>query len=68
MKVIYDHTARTFTMQGQFLTSTYPIEEFPGWLEFYRGMQANYPKAKGTYDATVIALEAFAKELPVRSS
>lgn len=68
MKVTYDPTAHTFTMHGQALISTYPVEDFPKWLEFYRRMQANYPKAKGAYDATVIALEAFAKELSVRSS
>ncbi|WP_435170310.1 hypothetical protein [Falsirhodobacter sp. 1013] len=63
MIVTYDARARTFTMQGQFLISTYPIEDFPKWLEFYRGMKADYPKAKGAYDATVAALEAFAKEM-----
>lgn len=63
MIVNYDAQARTFTMTGQALVSTYPIAELPKWLAFYRMMKADYPKAKGAYDATVAALEALEKQL-----
>lgn len=63
MKVTHDPEARTFTMAGHYLVSTYPTEDFPKWLAFYRMMKADYPKAKGAYDATVDALEAFAAQL-----
>ena len=63
MIATHNAEARTFTMAGQFLTGTYPVEDFAGWLDFYRGMQADYLKAKGVYDASVVALEALEREL-----
>ncbi|OWJ74407.1 hypothetical protein [Haematobacter genomosp. 1] len=68
MKVTYDHTARTFSMKGRIWSDTYPIEDLPKWLAFYRKMQAEHPKAKGAYDATVIALEAFTQEMAAASN
>lgn len=59
----HDAAARTFTLEGKHLTSTYPIEDFPKWLRFYQEMKADYPKAKGAYDETVASLEALARAL-----
>lgn len=67
MKITHDPEARTFSITGQVWWDTYPIKDLPKWLEFYRTLQAEHPKAKGAYDATVAGLEALAKELSVEA-
>lgn len=60
------HTATTFTMSGDHWTGTYPIEEQPRQLAFYRRMRADFPKSGTAYDASIVGLEALARELGVR--
>lgn len=66
MKITHDSEARKFSITGRTWSGTYPIEELPGWLVFYRTLQAEHPKANGAYDATVAGLAALAKELGIQ--
>lgn len=59
------HDDKTFTLTGEIWSATYPLEELPKWLRFYRARKAKFPKAKGAYEPTIAALEALAKELGV---
>ena len=61
MKATRDES--TFTLQGKFWSGTYPLEDLPKWLAFYRRMRDTHPKAKGAYDGTIKALEALSKEV-----
>jgi len=63
MKATHDDT--TFTLTGEVWSSTYPLEELPKWLRWYRGQKHRFSKAGGSYDATIAALEALAAELGV---
>lgn len=58
MEATRDET--TFTVTGRYWSGTYPIEELPRWLAFYRRQREQHPKAGNTYDATIAALEALA--------
>ena len=55
MKVTHDES--TFTLTGTIWSATYPLEELPKWLAFYRSRKARFPKAGNSYDATIAALE-----------
>lgn len=59
MKVAHDES--TFTLTGEIWSATYPLEELPKWLAFYRGRRARFPKAGDAYDATLAALEELAR-------
>lgn len=63
MKITHDET--TFTMTGQQWTGTYPLDELPKWLRFYRSQREQFPKAGTSYDAGIAGLEALANELGV---
>lgn len=60
------HTASTFTMSGGKWTGTYPIEQLPGQISFYRKLRADFPKSGTAYDGTIDGLEALARELGVQ--
>ncbi|RJE84047.1 hypothetical protein [Paracoccus onubensis] len=57
------HDDKTFTLTGRYWSGTFPIEELPKQLAFYRGQRAKFSKAKGVYDATIEALEKLEKEI-----
>ncbi len=61
------HTETTFTMSGAHWTGTYSIEELPRQLAFYRKMRADFPKSGTAYDASIVGLEALARELGLRT-
>lgn len=63
MKATHDDT--TFRLTGEVWSSTYPLEELPKWLRWYRGQKRRFSKAGDSYDATIAALEALAAELGV---
>lgn len=60
MKATHDET--TFTLTGEIWSATYPLDELPKWLRFYRSRKERFPKAGNNYDATIAALEGLAKE------
>ncbi|UXU73722.1 MULTISPECIES: hypothetical protein [unclassified Paracoccus (in: a-proteobacteria)] len=60
------HDATTFTLTGKVWSATYPLEELPRWLAFYRSRRQRCPRAGSSYDATLAALEALAQELAAR--
>ncbi|MDP0925651.1 hypothetical protein Q0601_00550 [Paracoccus onubensis] len=57
------HDDKTFILTGRYWSGIFPVEELPKQLAFYRGQRAKFPKAKGTYDATIEALEKPANEI-----
>ncbi|RJE88253.1 hypothetical protein D3P04_03195 [Paracoccus onubensis] len=57
------HDDKTFTLTGRYWSGTFPIEELPEQLAFYRSQRAKFPKANGAYDAPIAALEKLAKEI-----
>ncbi len=63
MKATHDDT--TFTLTGEVWSSTYPLEELPKWLRWYRGQKRRFAKAGDSYDATIAALETLAAELGI---
>ncbi|KGJ11598.1 hypothetical protein EQ718_02365 [Paracoccus versutus] len=65
MKVTHDES--TFTLTGKIWSATYPLEELPKWLAFYRGRKARFPKAGNSYDATIAALEQLERQLAAKS-
>ena len=66
MRMKISHTESTFTMSGGKWTGTYPIEELPQQIAFYRKMRADFPKSGTAYDGTINGLEALARELGVQ--
>ncbi len=54
---------KTFTLTGRYWSGTFPIEELPKQLAFYRDQREKFPKANGAYDATIAALEKLEKEI-----
>ena len=48
---------QTFTMAGVQWSGTYPLEDLPRWLAFYRRMRDAHPSGAPYYDAAVKALE-----------
>ena len=60
------HTKSTFTMSGGKWSGTYPIEELPRQIAFYRKLKADFPKSGTSYDGTINGLEALACELGVQ--
>jgi len=61
MKVTHDEA--TFTLTGRIWSATYPLEDLPKWLAFYRSRKARFPKAAGSYAATIAALEELEQRL-----
>lgn len=59
------HDVSTFTLTGEIWSATYPLDELPKWLRWYRSRKARFPKAGNSYDATIAALEGLAAELGV---
>lgn len=57
------HTDATFTMTSKHWSGTYPLDELPKWLAFYRRQRADFPKSGRVYDAAVTGLEALALAL-----
>ncbi len=57
MQITIDKSAGTFTLTGKVWANTYPLEDMPKWLEFYRRQSANFPKADGAYDDIIGVLE-----------
>lgn len=57
------HDESTFTLRGREWYGTYPLEDLPKWLAFYRKLKVEYPKSGTSYDATIAALEALEAEL-----
>lgn len=52
------HTDATFTMTSKHWSGTYPLDELPKWLAFYRRQRADFPKSGRVYDAAITGLEA----------
>ena len=63
MKITRTDTA--FTMSGTHWTGSYPIEELPQQLAFYRQMRADFPKSGTSYNAIIEGLEDLARELGI---
>ncbi|MBD9529076.1 hypothetical protein [Paracoccus sp. PAR01] len=61
MKATYDDTA--FTLTGTYWSGTYPLEDLPSWLGFYRQQRDLHPKATGKYDASIAELERLTSEV-----
>lgn len=60
MKASLSDDGTTFTLGnpvGDSWSNTYPIDELDHWLSFYQRQQAEFPKANGAYDETVVELE-----------
>lgn len=66
MKISHDNSM--FTMNGSFWSGTYPLDDLPKWLAFYRKQRADFPKARTVYDACVDALEALTLALADQSN
>ncbi|ABL68494.1 hypothetical protein SAMN04244581_02398 [Paracoccus denitrificans] len=62
------HDDKTFTLTGEIWSATYPLDELPKWLRWYRSRKARFPKAGDAYDPTIAALEGLAAELGVEVS
>ncbi|MDP0925692.1 hypothetical protein Q0601_00760 [Paracoccus onubensis] len=61
MKITHDD--KTFTLTGRYWSGTFPIEELPKQLAFYRSQRDKFPKARGAYDAPIAALEKLEEEI-----
>ncbi|MDS9468590.1 hypothetical protein RGQ15_13555 [Paracoccus sp. MBLB3053] len=61
MKATHDET--TFTLTGTYWSGTYPLDELPRWLDFYRRMQVTHPGVAHTYAPAVAALEKLSQTL-----
>lgn len=59
----YDSKTGTFTLEKGIWRGTFPIEDLPKWLKFYRQQQERYPTHAAQYAPDVEALEALAAEL-----
>jgi hypothetical protein len=57
MQITIDQAAGTFTLTGKVWANSYPLEDMPKWLEFYRRQAENFPKADGAYDDIIGVLE-----------
>ncbi|WJS84455.1 hypothetical protein [Paracoccus sp. TOH] len=65
MKATHDES--TFTLTGNIWSATYPLEELPKWLDFYRDRCERFPRAASSYAATIAALEALEKALAAQT-
>lgn len=63
MQITIDREAGTYTLTGKVWANTYPLEDMPKWLEFYRRQRENFPKADGAYDDIIGVLEQGVKSL-----
>jgi hypothetical protein len=57
MQITIDREAGTYTLTGKVWANTYPLEDMPRWLEFYRHQREKFPKADGAYDEIIRVLE-----------
>ncbi|RJL13681.1 hypothetical protein [Paracoccus siganidrum] len=57
------HDESTFTLRKREWHGTYPLEDLPKWLAFYRKMKREFPKSGSAYDETIAALEKLEAEL-----
>ncbi|MBK4216142.1 hypothetical protein JJJ17_09410 [Paracoccus caeni] len=57
------HDDKTFTLTGRYWSGTYPLEDLPKQLAFYRMLRAEYPKSGTSYDETIAELERLTKIL-----
>lgn len=57
------HTETTFTMTGKYWSGTYPLAEFPKWLNFYQRLRDDFPKSGTAYDECIEELERLAERL-----
>jgi hypothetical protein len=57
MQITIDKSTSTYTLTGKVWSNTYPLEDMPKWLEFYRRQRENFPKADGAYDDIIAVLE-----------
>lgn len=58
---------QTFTLTGQHWSGTYPIEDLPRWLTFYRQQRDLHPKSGHAYDETNLSLETLSSEPATRA-
>lgn len=58
----YDSAAATFTLAKGPWSGTFPIEDLPKWLDFYRRQQERHPDQAAAYESDVKALAALAAE------
>lgn len=59
----YDSTAGTFTVVKDRWQGTFPIQDLPKWLNFYRQQQERYPTHAASYAPDVEALQNLALRL-----
>lgn len=59
----YDSAASTFTLTKGIWSGTFPIDDLPGWLAFYRDQRGRFPAHAANYDEDVRALEELAAQL-----
>ena len=59
---------QTFTLSGVQWSGTYPLEELPKWLAFYRRMRDAHPNGAPYYDKAVQALEGIMDKPDRRST
>ena len=59
---------QTFTLAGVQWSGTYPLDELPRWLAFYRRMRNVHPSGAPYYDAAVKALEGIMDKPDRRST
>jgi len=59
----YDSAVGTFTLTKGPWSGTFPIEDLPNWLDFYRRQQQRHPDHAAAYQGDVEALEALARQL-----
>lgn len=62
MKATLSDDRKSFTLQRGAWSNTYPVEDLPKWLAFYREQPRLFPKAGETYAASITAIEALARE------
>lgn len=63
----YDSTTETITMTKGAWAQTFPVDDLPKWLAFYRLQQERFPAHADNYETDVRALEAVARSLSDRS-
>lgn len=54
---------QSFTLTRGAWSNTYPIAELPKWLAFYQEQQALFPKAGDSYQASIAAMQALARQV-----
>lgn len=62
-KATYDSAAGAFTLTKGTWQGTFPVDDLPKWIAFYRDQRERYPAHAATYDDDVKALEKLAAKL-----